>query len=160
MTPMAMAVMAADMATRMEAMVAMEVDGVLAMVVELGARCVAAPGVLQGAVDGVAAAHTRVSSRTSQSCTNAVTCHAQILLWRVTYSSCDMTFVTFLVCTGKNLVWRLFVLFVQIFAPISAVSSKTPDLPQNHDPQMTSWRKGWTPTFVFIALISAATLFL
>ena len=113
-----------------------------------------------GAVAGVVVAHTRVSSRTSQSCTNAVTCHAQILHWRVTYSSCDMTFVTFLVCTGKNLVWRLFVLFVQIFAPISAVSLKTPDLPQNHDPQMTSWRKGWTPTFVFIALISAATLFL
>merc|ERR1712154_297775 len=142
MTPMAMEAMAEDMATRTEAMEVMEVDGVLATEVEL------------------VVAHTRVSSRTSQSCTNAVTCHAQILHWRVTYSSCDMTFVTFLVCTGKNLVWRLFVLFVQIFAPISAVSLKTPDLPQNHDPQMTSWRKGWTPTFVFITLISAATLFL
>merc|ERR1719239_2156873 len=105
----------------------MEGDGVLATEVELGERCAAVQGVHQGAV-AVVVAHTRVSSRTSQSCTNAVTCHAQILHWRVTYSSCDMTFVPFLVCTGKNLVWRLFVLFVQIFAPISAVSLKTPDL--------------------------------
>merc|ERR1719331_3734509 len=81
---LAMEAMAEDMETRTEAMEVMEVDGVLATEVELVARCVAVPGVHQGAAAGAVAAHTRVSSRTSQSCTNAVTCHAQILLWRVT----------------------------------------------------------------------------
>merc|ERR1719234_2973945 len=86
-TPTAMADMVEGMVTRMEAMVGMEVDGVLAMEVELLVeRCAAAQGELQGAVDGVVAAHTRVSSGTSQSCTNAVTCHAQNLLWYVTNS--------------------------------------------------------------------------
>merc|ERR1711981_1404787 len=53
MTPMAMEAMAEDMETRTEAMEVTEVDGELATEVELVARCVAVPGVHQGAAAGV-----------------------------------------------------------------------------------------------------------